>query len=127
MDTNRIYETTIIVNAGQARADLDGTIAAVKALYEIEGAEWIELTHEGLGERKLAYPINGETSALYLEGYFNADPAALVKIERRCELSDVVLRQLILSRDGHSFERIKEQRAARAARAAEAAAADAED
>jgi len=120
MDTDRIYETTIIVNAGQARADLEGTLGAVKSLYETEGASWIEFTHEGLGERKLAYPVAGETTGLYIEGYFKANPEIVEKIESRCQLSDVVLRQLILSRAGHAYERITEQRAQRAARLAEA-------
>ena len=123
MDTNRNYETTIIVNAGQARADRDGTIAAVRELYEMEGAEWIELSADGLGERKLAYPIKGETSGLYLEGFFSANPEIVERIERRCALADVVLRQLIIVRDGKAYDKIREQRAAAIARKAEAAAA----
>ena len=125
MDTKRTYETTIIVNAGQARADREGTLAAVRELYTMEGAEWIELSADGLGERKLAYPIDGETSGLYLEGYFTADPEIVARIERRVGLSDVVLRQLIIVRDGKTYSKITTQRAERAARKAEAAAAEA--
>ncbi|MHC5067167.1 MAG: 30S ribosomal protein S6 [Planctomycetota bacterium] len=125
MDTKRTYETTIIVNAGQARADREGTLNAVRELYTMEGAEWTELSAEGLGERKLAYPIQGETSGLYLEGYFTADPEIVTRIERRCGLSDVILRQIIIVRDGKDYGKITEQRVARAARKAEAAAAEA--
>lgn len=119
----RNYEVTIVVSAGKARADLDGTLAAVRGIFETEGAEWIELTHEKLGERKLAYPIKGETVGLYLEGYFAADPASIDGIERRCELSEEVLRHIVLARDGKSYDQIRDQRAKREARQAEAAAA----
>ncbi|MDA3962114.1 MAG: 30S ribosomal protein S6 [Planctomycetota bacterium] len=123
----RIYETTIIVNAGQARADKDGTLAAVRGLYETEGAEWIELSDENLGERRLAYPINGEATGLYLEGYFTAPADAISRIERRVELNELVLRQLIISRDVKGHEKMKDYRAKRAERMAEAAAAAAAD
>lgn len=117
----RSYETTILVRSGPAREDRDGTIAAVRAFYEMEGAVFTEF---GVwDERKLAYPIANETHALYLTGYLEADPLAIAKIDRRCELSDLVLRQLIVARDGADLQRIKDQRVRAAEAAAEAAAA----
>ena len=59
----RTYETTILVNAGSARADYEGTVAAVRQAYEGEGAEWIEL--DKWEERRLTYPIAGQSSALF--------------------------------------------------------------
>jgi len=123
----RNYETTILVKSAAARADYDGTIAAVRAIYESEGAQFSEF--QKWDERKLAYPIAGETTALYLIGYFTAPPGALEKIERRVNLSEIILRQLIIAREGPALERIKVQRvkaveaAAAAAVAAAAAAA----
>ena len=117
----RSYETTILVRSSTARADYDGTIAAVRALYEVEGVQFLEF--EKWDERKLAYPIEGETSALYLIAYFNAEPAAIDKIDRRVQLNETVLRHLIIAREGKALERIKEQRKKAAEMAAEAAAA----
>ena len=119
----RSYETTILVRSSAARADYDGTIAAVRGIYEIEGAKFSEF--EKWDERKLAYPIAGENSALYLTGYFTAEPAAIDKIDRRVQLNDTILRHLIIAREGNALERIKDQRkkAAEAAAAAAAAAA----
>ena len=114
----RTYETTILVNANKARTDFEGTVAAARAVYEAEGAEWIEL--DKWEERKLAYPIEGEISACYLIGYFKADGDAIDRIERRAQLSDDILRHLIIVRDGHDYDKIRAQRAA-----AEAAAATA--
>jgi ribosomal protein S6 len=120
----RTYEVTILVPQGPARADYEGTIAGVKAVFETEGATWIEL--EKWEERKLAYPVKGETAALYLNGYFRAPNEAIVKIERRAQLSDVILRQLIIARDGKAYDTIREQRAKAAEAAAAAALAAAE-
>lgn len=112
----RTYETTILVHPGPARTDYEATLAAVRQAYEGEGAEWIEL--EKWDERRLAYPIAGQTSALYLCGYFKADPDIVTRIERRAKLTDVILRQLIIVRDGKSYDAIREQRSKAAERAA---------
>jgi small subunit ribosomal protein S6 len=115
------YEATILVRAGAARNDYEGTIAAVRQTYESEGATFLEF--EKWEERKLAYPIDKETSALYFRAYFTADPLAIEKIERRANLGEVILRQLIVARPGKALELIKTQRAKAAAAALAAAAA----
>lgn len=117
----RTYECTILVNAAQANTDFQSVLAGVRTLYETEGAQWIEL--EKWQERRLAYPIAGQISAVYLIGYFKADPVAVDRIERRCKLSDQVLRQLIIARDGKAYDLIRAQRAKAAELAAAAAAA----
>lgn len=112
----RTYETTILINPGAARADYEGTLATVRQAYEGEGAEWIEL--DKWEERRLAYPIAGQTSALYLVGYFKGPTDIINKVERRARLTDVIMRQLIVVRDGKSYEAIISQRARAAERAA---------
>lgn len=117
----RNYETTILVKAAPARTDYDGTVAAVRQIYEAEGAKFLEF--DKWEERKLAYPIGGETTAMYFTGYLQADPLAIDRIERRAQLSEIVIRQLIIARDGNALERIKAQRVKQAEAAAAAAAA----
>ncbi len=114
----RTYETTILVRTSAARNDLDGTLAAVRALYEKEGAEFIEL--EQWEERRLAYPIKDETSAVYLIGYFTAEGDAVNRIEQRVKRDDAILRQLTILRDGRDYEAIRAQRAKAAAESANA-------
>lgn len=116
----RTYETTILVEPGPARTDYEGTLAQIRQAYEGEGAEWIEL--DKWEERRLAYPIADQTSAVYLFGYFKGDPEIVGKIERRARLTEVIMRQLIISRDGKSYDAIRDQRS----RAAERAARNAE-
>ena len=118
--TTRTYEATILVKATAARADYDGILAAVRQTYETEGAQFLEL--EKWEERKLAYPIAGETSAVYFNAYFTAPSNAIDKIERRAQLGGTIIRQLIVARPGKELELIKTQRAKQAAAAAAAAA-----
>ena len=123
-DPIRTYEATILVRASAARADYDGTLATVRQTFEQEGAAFSEL--EKWEERTLAYPIQGETSALYLTAYFTATPAAIERIERRAKLGGTIIRQLIVARPGKELERIKQQRVKNAEarlKAAEAKAA----
>jgi small subunit ribosomal protein S6 len=51
-------------------------------------------------ERKLAYPIARRQRGTYLLSWFDADPAALTDLRRDLDLSERVLRYLILSSDG---------------------------
>lgn len=111
----RTYEATILVSSTKARADYDAAVADAKAIYETEGAEFTEF--EKWEERKLAYPIKGETSAVYLNAYFKAAPESIEKIERRAHLSDAILRHLIIDRS-KDLDKIKEQRARQAELAA---------
>lgn len=120
----RTYEATILVDANAVRADKDGTLAAVRGLYETEGAEFIEF--EEWEERKLAYQIRGQASALYINAYLRIDPAAIERIERRVQLSELVLRHLLVVRDGAAYDKIRDQRAKAASAAAAAAAAASE-
>ena len=85
-------------------------------MYESEGVEFIEF--DKWEERKLCYPIKGEKSAVFFTGYLRAEPAAIEKIEGKVQLTDTILRQLVIARDGAAYERIVDQRAA-ASRSAE--------
>ena len=102
------YETTILVPVSKARADYDGTVAAVRSVYENEGANFTDF--QKWEEKKLAYQIKGEFSAVYFTAYFTADSESISEIERRASLSDVILRQLIITRTDDSLDKIKAQR-----------------
>jgi small subunit ribosomal protein S6 len=47
-------------------------------------------------ERRLAYPVDGHKKGTYLLTYFKTEGSALTEIVADCQLSDVVLRELIL-------------------------------
>jgi len=50
-------------------------------------------------ERKLAYTIDGHKRGLYALAYFTAPPRGLASIERDCNLSENVLRSMVIKAD----------------------------
>ena len=50
-------------------------------------------------ERKLAYPIKGHKKGVYWLTYFKMPGAGLTALERQCEISDEIIRKLILKVD----------------------------
>jgi small subunit ribosomal protein S6 len=58
-------------------------------------------------ERRLAYEIAGQKRGLYVLVYFKAPGAQLAHIERDCNLSEKLLRTLILRADHLSPEQIE--------------------
>jgi small subunit ribosomal protein S6 len=50
-------------------------------------------------ERKLAYPINGHKKGIYWLTYFKMPGDGITPLERQCEITDDVIRKLILKVD----------------------------
>jgi small subunit ribosomal protein S6 len=59
-------------------------------------------------ERKLAYEIKGRKRGTYVLTYFDADPSRIGELERDVQLSEVILRVLVLRADKISEARIAE-------------------
>lgn len=57
-------------------------------------------------ERKLAYEIRGRKRGVYVLTYFNADPSKIKPMERDAQLSERILRLLVLRADGITQERM---------------------
>ena len=90
-----IYEGLFLLNAPKANRDWDQVFAHVCDILKKHGAELIR--SEKWGERKLAYTVQREKRGSYLLTYFHADGDAVTRIYRECELSDVIMRALILA------------------------------
>jgi ribosomal protein S6 len=93
----RVYEAMFLVDPVDAAAwdDLSKHLVEILERY---GAEIIGLTR--WDERKLAYPVATRKRGTYVLSFFglkNGDAVAL--IERDCQLSEKVLRALILRAD----------------------------
>jgi small subunit ribosomal protein S6 len=50
-------------------------------------------------ERKLAYPINGHKKGVYWLTYFKMPGGGLTALERQCEITDDIIRKLVLKVD----------------------------
>lgn len=50
-------------------------------------------------ERRLAYPIEGHRKGTYWLAYFKLDSRQLIHVQRDCQLSETILRSLVLKVD----------------------------
>ena len=80
-----------------AAADLQGAVDHLKELLDQASAEIISFSK--WEERKLAYEIKGNKRGVYFLTYFKAPAANLVTLERRCNLSEQLLRFMVTKAD----------------------------
>ncbi len=91
-----LYEGMFVLDNRQANRDWDGSLEKLKGIVEKHGAEMVRC--EKWGERKLSYEINRRRRATYVLAHFQAEGQAVNRIYRECELSELILRALILKR-----------------------------
>lgn len=85
-----------------ALADLGGAVEHLKNLFSRSEAEIIALAK--WDERRLAYDIAGNKRGLYLLAYFQAPAKNMVDFERDCNLSEQILRSIVLRADHLTLE-----------------------
>ena len=88
-----------------ATADLAGALAHVESILGRAGAEIVSICK--WDERRLAYDIKGNKRGLYFLVYFKADRAKIAGIERDCNLSEQLLRAMIVRADHIPAEEIE--------------------
>lgn len=98
MATPRSYNYEAMFLIGQSNsADLAGVIQHINEILARGHAEVIAMRK--WDERRLAYEIRGQKRGLYILVYFKADGPNVAHIERDCNLSERILRTLILRAD----------------------------
>jgi small subunit ribosomal protein S6 len=101
----RLYEAMFLVDS-VTQADWDKTNTAIKKMLGKAGAEIVSI--KKWDERRLAYEINGKNRGTYILCYFQADGQKIRQIERDAQLSELILRVLILGTEGRSKEDIEQ-------------------
>lgn len=89
----KMYEGMFLVATGQP--NFDEAVAPIQTIFERNSAEVLQL--KKWDERRLAYDVRGQRRGLYVLTYFKADPEKISDIERDVQLSEPVLRVLILA------------------------------
>ena len=98
MDTvTRVYEAMFLVDSGKAASEWESVNDAIKTILERAGAEIISMRK--WDERKLSYDVQKKARGTYILVYFNADTQNITGIERDVQLSEDVMRVLILKGD----------------------------
>ncbi|MBX3374182.1 MAG: 30S ribosomal protein S6 [Phycisphaeraceae bacterium] len=80
-----------------ASADLQAALDHVNELFRRANAEILALSK--WDERRLAYEISGNKRGVYFHAYFRADGARIQGLERDCNLSEKLLRAMVLRAD----------------------------
>ncbi len=93
----RPYEGMFVVFNKEARKTHDYLEEHVKALLEKVGAKVARFTK--WDQRQLAFEMNGQREGIYYLCYFEAPTDVIANLKREAELSELVLRALILALD----------------------------
>lgn len=90
------YEAMFLVSQAAA-ADLNAVVAHINEILSRAKATLIAMRK--WDERRLAYEIKSQKRGLYILAYFKAPNTSVAGIERDCNLSETIMRALILRAD----------------------------
>jgi len=108
-----------LVDEGRASDNFDGIAAHITGLLERHGAAIDKL--EKWDSRRLAYEINGRKRGTYILVKFSADPANIDALRKDCQLSNTVMRALLLREENVGMPLIEQAGGRRRPAAAQAA------
>ena len=94
-----------LVDSARVASDWDGINAAIKKILEKAKAEIVSMRK--WDDRKLAYDIRGVERGTYILCYFKADGQKIQEIEKAVQLSEKIIRALILSTEQMTKEDIE--------------------
>ena len=103
--TKKLYEALFLVDSSLAAADWDGINKTIETVLEKAKAEIVSMRK--WDERKLAYEIDHKGRGTYILCYFRADGQKIQQIERQVQLSEQIMRVLILCVERQSQEDIE--------------------
>jgi len=102
----RLYEAMFLVDSAESSQNWDEIIGTIKTILERAKAEIVSIKKWDV--RKLAYKINGKTRGTYILCYFRAAGERLRDIEKDIQLSEQIMRVLILSAETREAENVEE-------------------
>ena len=93
-ETKKYYETVFILST---KLGDDGIAAAIQKFKDLINANGTIENVDEWGKRRLAYPINKEEEGYYTLISFTSSPAFTAELDRVYNITDGVLRSLIVS------------------------------
>lgn len=93
----QVYEGMFILDPSKYSRDPAGATQQVTDIIAQHGGTI--LAARLWDERKLAYPIKGHKKGVYWLTYFRMDGTNLAAMERQCEITDDIIRKLVLKVD----------------------------
>ncbi|MBK7404450.1 MAG: 30S ribosomal protein S6 [Phycisphaerales bacterium] len=95
-ETKALYESMFLISQAEA-ADLGSIVSHIEEILRRGHTEIVGIRK--WDERRLAYEIDKQRRGFYLLCYFRAPAESLAHIERDCNLSERILRVMILRAD----------------------------
>ncbi|OYV84580.1 MAG: 30S ribosomal protein S6 [Planctomycetia bacterium 21-64-5] len=92
-----VYEGLFLFDSNRYSRDPGGVSAQVADFVQKLGGEM--LVSRLWEERRLAYPVNGQRKGTYWLAYFRMDGKQLTTLERDCQLSESIMRSLVIRID----------------------------
>ena len=105
-EVEKLYEAMFLVDSAEAASDWDGINETIRRILQRRDAQ-IEVMRKW-NEGRLAYEISGKERGTYILVYFRAAGDAIEAIERDVQLSERILRVLIVRAD-HIDEQVLEK------------------
>ena len=105
-EVKRLYEALFLVDSAEAASDWEGVNESIKKVLDRVEADIVSMRK--WDERPLAYEVNGKNRGTYILVYFNADGSGIPTIEREVQLSERIMRVLILKGDHLTEENMQE-------------------
>ncbi len=102
----KLYEAMFLVDSADAGSDWDGVIAAITKI--LERAEVDVVSMRKWDDRRLAYDIKRMSRGTYLLCYFRSDGQKNQEIERDVQISERIVRVLILCVDWMTDKEIEQ-------------------
>lgn len=96
----KLYEGMFLVDSLEATSDWDGIAGLIKNIIQRADGEIVTL--KKWDDRKLTYDIRGKNRGMYILCYFKAQGPRITEIEKDVQLSERIMRALILSAEAMS-------------------------
>ncbi len=93
----REYELVLVISPELSDEQVSATVERVQRFISERGGEVVKL--DRWGRRRLAYPIQRHTEGHYVVTQFRLDGAAVRELNRSLEVSEPVLRHLVVRTD----------------------------
>jgi small subunit ribosomal protein S6 len=100
----KLYEAMFLVDSALA-SDWDAGVKTIEKILKRSDAEMLSIRN--WAERKLAYEIDQKSRGTYVLCFFRADGSAIRKIQNDVQLSEQILRVLILSTEARDEKDIE--------------------
>ncbi len=101
----RLYEGLFLVDSALAASEWETVLGTIRKFLERAGADVESI--KKWDDRRLAYEVKGKNRGTYILTFFYCEPSRVHGIERDVNLSEKVLRVLILRADQISREDIE--------------------